>query len=319
MTHHTLIIIGSGPAGDTAALYAARADLAPLVIEGPQPGGQLTITSEVENFPGFPDGIEGPELMGKMRAQAERFGATYQFGWVESVDLASSPKKLTLEGGDSLTADAVIIATGATARLLGLEGESVNGQLLSGVSACATCDAAFYRDKKVIVVGGGDTAMEEAMFLTKFASHVDVLVRRDALRASKPMQQRAVANEKITLRWNRSISAYLTEEVSMFGGMKRKQLSGVRIKDTLSGDEVEEPIDGVFMAIGHVPNTTFLAGAMATNDEGYLLRHANSSRTDLAGVFVCGDVCDHEYRQAITAAGSGCMAAMDAERWLAEA
>jgi thioredoxin reductase (NADPH) len=307
MSHHKVIIIGSGPAGLTAALYASRADLAPHVIDGMQPGGQLTITTDVENYPGFPEGVMGPELMDRFRSQAERFGATFGWGSVTSITPDDDRHTVHMEDGDDLTCDALIIASGATARLLGLDNEM---KLMGyGVSACATCDGAFFRNQKVLVVGGGDTAMEEAMFLSRFASEVVIAHRRDSLRASKPMQQRVMDNEKCSFLWN-------TQVVDCIGEVKEGGLTGVVLEDTQTGERRDYPTNGLFLAIGHSPNTAFVGDLLAKDDAGYLLHQPDSSKTAIPGIFVCGDVTDHVYRQAITAAGSGCMAAIDTERWL---
>lgn len=304
-----VIIIGSGPAGLTAAIYAARANLAPLVIEGEissnsdQPGGQLMLTTEVENFPGFEHGIQGPDLMGTMRAQAERFGTEYLTAKVTSVDLAASPKRVWV-GDQEFLAHAVIVSTGARSLMLDVPGET---KLLGhGLSTCATCDGFFFRGKEIAVVGGGDSAMEEATFLTKFASKVTIIVRRDALRASKIMQDRAVANPKIEFLWNSKVAELVGAE----------SLQGAVIESTVDASRTNLQVSGLFIAIGHVPNTDLFRGHLDLDDAGYLLTEGKSSRTNQSGVFACGDVQDHTYRQAITAAGSGCTAAIDAERWL---
>jgi thioredoxin reductase (NADPH) len=300
-----VIIIGSGPAGLTAATYAARANLEPLVFEGSQPGGQLTITTDVENYPGFPNGILGPELMGKFRDQAKRFGAECHFKHVTKVDLSNRPFKVWV-ADETYTSDTIIIATGATARLLGLESEE---RLMGhGVSACATCDGFFFKDKKVLVIGGGDSAMEEANFLTKFAAEVQIVHRRDALRASKIMQDRIMDNPKITIQWNTII-----EDIE---GNETDGVSSVRLRDIRTDEVRQEPCDGVFLAIGHIPNTELFDAVLDLDDQKYIRTVDASSRTSIAGVFACGDVQDHVYRQAITAAGTGCMAAMDAEKYL---
>jgi thioredoxin reductase (NADPH) len=299
-----VIILGSGPAGLTAALYAARADLHPLVIEGAEAGGQLTLTTLVENYPGFPDGLQGPDLIQVMRQQAERFGAKYLKGDATAVDLGRAPVTVTVEQ-EVLETKALIIATGASANLLGLESE--HRLLGHGVSTCATCDGFFFRDQEVAVVGGGDSAMEEATFLTKFATKVTVIHRRDKLRASKIMQDRALKNPKIGFLWNRGVEEILDPEQGKVTGI-RTRVNGSAKSETL-------PCDGVFIAIGHSPNTRLFAGQLEMNSRGYVVTHGGTE-TSVPGVFAAGDVQDHVYRQAITAAGSGCMAAMDAERYL---
>jgi thioredoxin reductase (NADPH) len=308
-TTRNVVIIGSGPAGLTAAIYTARANLAPLVIEGEpsstsdQPGGQLMLTTEVENFPGFPDGVQGPELMLRFRQQAERFGAEFITEKVTKVDLGVRPFKLWVRDTE-YEAEAVIVSTGARSLMLGLDAER---RLIGhGLSTCATCDGFFFRGQHIAVVGGGDSAMEEATFLTKFADKVTILHRRDTLRASKIMQDRAFANPKIEFMWNTVVDDLVGEE----------SLQGAVVSDVVTGERSTLPVTGLFVAIGHQPNTDLFKGVLDMEDSGYLVTAPGSTATNVAGVFACGDVQDHTYRQAITAAGSGCMAAIDAERWL---
>ena len=317
MSHHKVLVIGTGPAGYTAALYTSRANLEPLVLEGAQPGGQLTITTEVENFPGFRHGIAGPALMDEMREQVLRFGTVIKSETVITADLQARPFRLTTDQGD-YTADAVIIATGASAKWLGIGKDEDLSRSGGGVSACATCDGFFYRGKEIAVVGGGDTAAEEAIFLTKFATKVHLIHRRDRLRASKAMQDRALANEKIHPVWNKTVLDVLTTVLETPMGEKVEKVCALKLQDTVDGSISELPIDGLFVAIGHQPNTSLFAGQLPMDETGYLQVEKGSSRTRIEGVFACGDVQDHTYRQAITAAGSGCMAAIDAERWLVE-
>ncbi len=317
MSHHKVVVIGTGPAGYTAALYTSRGNLAPLVFEGAQPGGQLTITTEVENFPGFRKGIEGPALMEEMREQVLRFGTIIKSETVLKADLQVRPFRLTTDKGE-YTADAVIIATGASAKWLGIGKDEQLSRSGGGVSACATCDGFFFRGKEIAVVGGGDTAVEEATFLTKFASKVHLIHRRDKLRASKAMQDRALANEKIHAIWNKAVLEVLTTTIETPMGEKVEKIRALKLKDTVDGAESELPVEGLFVAIGHQPNTDLFTGQLPMDETGYLQIEKGSSRTSIEGVFACGDVQDHIYRQAITAAGSGCMAAIDAERWLTE-
>jgi thioredoxin reductase (NADPH) len=304
-THGKVVIIGSGPAGYTAAIYAARAMLEPIMIQGIQPGGQLTITTDVENYPGFPEGILGPELVDKMREQAKRFGALVHFEEATEVDLENHPFQVTTDER-TYTADTLIVATGASAKLLGLESE---GHLMGyGVSACATCDGFFFKDKEIAVVGGGDSAMEEAIYLTRFASKVTVVHRRQELRASKIMQDRALAHPKIEWLWNKEVAQVL--------GSREKGVHGLELRDTQSGELSEFATQGLFLAIGHKPNTDLFQGKLEMDSTGYLIVQSPSTRTNVEGVFAAGDVMDPTYRQAVSAAGTGCQAALDAERWL---
>ncbi len=306
-TIHNVVIIGSGPAGLTAAIYAGRANLNPVVIDGIQPGGQLMITSDVENYPGFPEGVTGPELMDLMRRQAARFGATYIEDEVTSLEVGRRPFKINLGYLEPIYAHSVILASGASAKWLGLESEKkLQGR---GVSACATCDGFFFREKVVAVVGGGDTAMEEASYLTRHASKVYLIHRRDSFRASKIMQERCLTNPKVEVIWNTHILEVLADA-------NQTHVNGLRLKDAITGAERNLPIDGFFVAIGHEPNTKIIRDILKTDENGYVLHHPDSSWTDIEGLFVAGDVHDHHYRQAITAAGAGCMAAIDAEKWL---
>lgn len=300
-----VVILGTGPAGLTAAIYLARANMEPLVIEGAEPGGQLILTTEVENYPGYSDGILGPELMDNMRKQAERFGARFRRGWVTGVNLKKRPFKITLQKGDELSAEALIISTGATAKMLDIPGETEN--LGKGVSTCATCDGFFFRNKKIIVVGGGDSAMEEASFLTKFATEVVVVHRRSELRASKIMQDRARQNSKITWALDRVPLRIVTND---------DKVIGLKVRNNETGNEEMIESDGIFVAIGHLPNSAFLKGQVETDSIGYIKVNPGTTETNIPGVLACGDVQDSKYRQAVTAAGTGCMAALDAERFL---
>jgi thioredoxin reductase (NADPH) len=309
VSRRDVVIIGSGPAGLTAAVYTARANLAPLVIEGEpsstsdQPGGQLMLTTDVENYPGFPDGVLGPDLMMRFRDQAQRFGAELVTAKATKVDFSSRPFKVWVRD-EEYEADAVIVSTGAQSLMLGLDDET---RLIGhGLSTCATCDGFFFRGQEIAVVGGGDSALEEALFLTKFATKVTVIHRRDTLRASKIMQQRALGNDKIEFLWNHVVTGLLGEE----------SLTGIKVREVTSGAESELALSGLFVAIGHRPNTDLFQGLLDMDDNGYLITRPGSTATNVEGVFACGDVQDHTYRQAITAAGSGCMAAIDAERWL---
>ena len=301
---HDVIILGSGPAGLTAALYAARAHLKPLVVDGHEAGGQLTLTTMVENYPGFPDGLMGPDLIASMRKQSERFGAGFRSGNATAVDLSRRPFRVTIDGAVE-ECQTLIIATGASAKLLGLPSER---KLMGhGVSTCATCDGFFFQDQEIIVVGGGDTAMEEAIFLTKFARRVSVLHRRDKLRASKIMQEKAFKNPKIEFTWDSTIEEILD--------VREGKVTGARIRNLKTSEITERPVDGIFIAIGHSPNTQIFRGLLEMDEVGYITTH-DGTRTSVPGVFAAGDVQDRVYRQAVTAAGSGCMAAIDAERFL---
>lgn len=302
-----VVVVGSGPAGLTAAIYAARADLNPIVFEGPEPGGQLTQTTEVDNFPGYPEGVMGPKMMEDFRQQATRFGADCRYGYVTNIEFDERPYKLTVDEETEIYAKSIIIATGASAKWLDLPSEQrLRGK---GVSACATCDGAFFRDQHVVIVGGGDTAMEEALFLTKFASKVSVIHRRDELRASKAMQNRAFKNDKIEFLWNSELREVLGDQV----------VEGVKIKNNQSGEEsVLDDVTGVFIAIGHKPNTDLFKGVLEMDDVGYIQTKGQSTETDLPGIFASGDAMDPIYRQAVTAAGTGCRAALDAERYLSD-
>jgi thioredoxin reductase (NADPH) len=306
--HKKVLILGAGPAGYTAAIYAARASLEPTMIAGPEPGGQLMQTTDVENFPGYPEGIGGMEMMDHFQKQAERFGTEVVYDMATEVDLQKRPFTVKTEGGQDYTADSLILATGASAKWLGLENEQ--RLLLSGggVTTCATCDGAFYAGEDVVVIGGGDTAMEEAQFLTRMCRSVHLIHRRDEFRASKIMQKRTLENEKITVHWNRQMVDVLGDD----------KVTGVTLENTKEGGTEELAVTGVFLAIGHKPNTDFLGGQITTDDNGYIVVEAGTTRTNVEGVFACGDVADHVYRQAVTAAGTGCMAAIDAERWLVE-
>ncbi len=300
------LIIGSGPAGYTAAIYASRANLSPILYEGIQPGGQLTTTTDIENFPGYPEGISGNEMMDDIKKQAMRFGADIRFGIVTEVDLSQSPYKVKIENGSEIVADTIVIATGATAKYLGLESEErFKGQ---GVSACATCDGFFYRNKVVAVVGGGDTACEEALYLAGLCSKVYMIVRRDVFRASKAMQDRVIGTENIEVLWETNTKEVLGDDMGVTGV----------IVEHKSGELIQKDIDGFFLAIGHHPNSEIFRPSIEVNEEGYIITKGKSSQTNIPGVFAAGDVQDPNYRQAITAAGSGCMAAMDVERYLQE-
>jgi thioredoxin reductase (NADPH) len=306
ITNYRVIVVGSGPAGCTAAIYLSRANLAPLVLEGLQPGGQLTITTDVENYPGFPEGILGPKLMDLMRQQAERFGAIFKMEQIESVNLRTHPFEITTDQ-HIYECDALIIAAGASAMQLGLPSEKeLQG---FGVSYCATCDGFFFRGKEIVVVGGGDSAMEEATFLTKFASKVTIVHRREELRASKIMQERALSNPKIEFRYNTAVDEVI--------GTKEGGVTSLKLRNLKTSEVTDFATQGLFVAIGHTPNTTPYAGQLELDERGYIvLPHRNSTVTNIQGVFACGDAVDHVYRQAVTAAGTGCMAALDCERWL---
>ena len=307
--HRKVVIIGSGPSGLTAAIYAARAGLEPLIFEGPQPGGQLTTTTEIENFPGFPAGITGPELMDKMREQALRFGAKSEFKLIEKVDLSTRPFKVCDDEGNKISADSLIISTGASAKYLGLESEAkLKGY---GVSACATCDGFFYKDKDIVVVGGGDTALEEALYLTHFGKTVTLIHRRDEFRGSTIMAEKVKNHPKINIKWDSVVEEILGEPGPV-------GVTGVRVRNVKTNETEELPAAGFFVAIGHHPNTDLFKGMLELDSTGYIVTQPKSSKTGLSGVFACGDVQDPTYRQAITAAGSGCQAAIDAERYLSE-
>ncbi len=310
MTENTTpkaIVIGSGPAGYTAAIYLGRANIPHILFEGDQPGGQLTITTDVENFPAFPEGVEGPELMMKMKAQAERFGTKFHSETVLSVDFSGDVHKVVTSKA-TYEAPAIIIATGSTARWLGLDKEA--DFMGKGLSACATCDGFFFRGQEIAVVGGGDTALEEATYLTNFASKVTLIHRRDEFRGSKIMQQRAIDHPKIDIAWNSVIDHYVGDDLG--------NLKGLKLQDTQNGELRDLPVSGCFIAIGHTPNTQFLDGALKADENGYLITQPNVTAMEIEGVFACGDVQDHVYRQAITSAGTGCMAAMEAERYIGE-
>ena len=301
-----VVIVGTGPAGFTAALYAARANLSPLVIQGPAPGGQLTTTTDVENFPGYPEGVMGPDMMQDLEKQATRFGTELRWGTVTHVDFSERPHRLVVDERTPLLAEAVVVSTGASAKYLGLENEK---RLLGrGVSACATCDGAFFRGEEIAIVGGGDTAMEEALFLTRFASAVHVIHRREEFRASQIMQDRVLGHPKVTVHWNTVVTDVLGEDA----------VTALRLEDVETGEARDLPVTGFFVAIGHQPNTDIFKGWLEMDEAGYIQTKPDSTYTNAPGIFACGDAQDHVYRQAVTAAGTGCMAAIDAERWLAE-
>ena len=304
--HRKVIILGSGPAGYTAAIYAARSNLEPLIITGNEPGGQLMTTTDVENYPGYPKGVTGPDMMDELREQAERFGTEIHYDMAVKADLSKRPFTLEVDGGEVFTCDALIISTGATAKYLGLANEKRLQN--AGVTACATCDGHFYAGQEVAVIGGGDTAMEEAQYLTRMCEKVHLIHRRDEFRASKIMQKRTLESEKIQVHWNRSVKDVLGKDT----------VEGLLLEDTVNGGSEELAVTGMFLAIGHVPNSSIFAGQLDMNETGYLEVVPGSTRTNIEGVFASGDVADHVYRQAVTAAGTGCMAAIDAERWLAE-
>ncbi|MFM5932017.1 MAG: thioredoxin-disulfide reductase [Novosphingobium sp.] len=309
-THTTrMLIIGSGPAGLSAAIYGARAGMQPIVVQGLQPGGQLTITTDVENYPGFRDVIQGPWLMQEMQAQAEHVGTRMLWDTIVDIDMSGSPFRAIGDGGDVYEGDVLVIATGAQAKWLGVEGEQELGG--KGVSACATCDGFFYRGKKVVVIGGGNTAVEEALYLTNHSPDVTVIHRRDSFRAEKILQDRLFANEKVSVAWNKAVKRFVGDAAS--GG-----LTGVEVVDTVTGETSIIPADGAFVAIGHAPATELFKGKLELDSSGYIVVEPGTPKTAIPGVFACGDVMDHTYRQAVTAAGTGCMAALDAERFLAE-
>jgi thioredoxin reductase (NADPH) len=306
MEHQHCVIIGSGPAGYTAAIYASRAGLKPIMFTGKEPGGQLMITTEVDNFPGYADGVNGPQMMEDLKKQAERFGTEVRYELITEVNFDQHPKTITTEGGETISADAVIISTGASAKWLGLESE--HRLMNKGVSACAVCDGFFFRKQDVAIVGGGDTAAEESTYLAKLCNTVHLIVRRDEMRASKIMQERVLNTPNLIVHWNTETEEILGED----------EVKGVRIKNNKTGEVTVLDVSGFFVAIGHKPNTDLFKGILKTDDVGYIINHAGTSKTDIEGVFVAGDAADKVYRQAVTAAGMGCMAALDAERWLTE-
>jgi thioredoxin reductase (NADPH) len=306
MEHQHCVIIGSGPAGYTAAIYASRAGLKPIMFTGKEPGGQLMITTEVDNFPGYADGVNGPQMMEDLKKQAERFGTEVRYELITEVNFDQHPKTITTEGGETISADAVIISTGASAKWLGLESE--HRLMNKGVSACAVCDGFFFRKQDVAIVGGGDTAAEESTYLAKLCNTVHLIVRRDEMRASKIMQERVMNTPNLIVHWNTETEEILGED----------EVKGVRIKNNKTGEVTVLDVSGFFVAIGHKPNTDLFKGILKTDDVGYIINHAGTSKTDIEGVFVAGDAADKVYRQAVTAAGMGCMAALDAERWLTE-